>query len=68
MKSFNSFKILLPDVVLGTFCGSEPTSVDTYANVATLIFKSDNNPQPNYNGFIVKVNASVEGECDYTLR
>jgi hypothetical protein len=52
---------------LGTFCGSEPTSVDTYANVATLIFKSDNNPQPNYNGFIVRVNASVEGESDYTM-
>jgi hypothetical protein len=57
----------LPDVILGTFCGSEPASVDTYANVATLIFKSDNNPQPNYNGFIVRVNASVEGSIVYTM-
>jgi hypothetical protein len=48
-------------VVLGTFCGTNPTRVDTYANEATLIFRSDNNAQPN-TGFIVRVNASVDGK------
>ena len=55
------YKIIFADVVLGTFCGTNPTRVDTYANEATLIFRSDNNAQPN-TGFIVRVNASVEGK------
>jgi hypothetical protein len=50
------------DVILGTLCGGNPTRIDTFGNVASLIFKSDNIQQPTFNGFIVRVNASVEGE------
>ena len=51
----------LTDVVLATLCGTSPTRIDTFGNVASLIFKSDNIQQPNFNGFIVRVNARVEG-------
>ena len=49
-------------MVLSTLCGTSSSRVDTFGNVATLVFESKNIQQPNFNGFVVRVNASVEGE------
>ena len=51
------------DPILATYCGSSPPPpVETHANSAILMFHSDGLDQRQRTGFIVRVNASVDGE------
>ena len=48
--------------VLGTYCGRSPKpSLDTFGNTAKVIFHADDVDQEK-SGFLIKVNASIEGE------
>jgi hypothetical protein len=47
--------------VLGTYCGGGPKpSLDTFGNIAKVIFHSDEIDQEK-SGFLIKINASIEG-------
>ena len=49
--------------VLGTFCGNTiPANLDTFGSNVRLLFHSDGNQQDK-NGFLIRVNASIEGIC-----
>ena len=48
--------------MLGTYCGRAPKpSLDTFGNIAKVIFHADDVDQEK-SGFLIKVNASIEGE------
>ena len=53
-----------PSGVLANICGNErPSDVETSSNEATIVFRSDGNDQGK-RGFVIRVNASIEGECE----
>ena len=52
--------------VLGSYCGNAPQPpVDSFGNSVRLLFHSDGNQQDK-SGFLIRVNASIEGEMKIT--
>ena len=48
--------------LLGSYCGNAPQPpVDSFGNSVRLLFHSDGNQQDK-SGFLIRVNASIEGE------
>ena len=53
--------------VLGSYCGNAPQPpVDSFGNSVRLLFHSDSNQQDK-SGFLIRVNASIEGEMEIMI-
>ncbi len=65
-SQFLPFLSTYVDPILGTFCGSDrPANVESFSNRVKVFFRTDANGDEG-TGFVIRVNASVEG-CGGTL-